>query len=103
VCSKKVLTEPTLLEMSGNPCVASLALSIRFSGTLERGRFNHLDGPSGRTRHLNLEETLIPRAERLTISGISSSEFPEPIGIKLAYNQAFRRRKRAGESPTCVF
>src|SRR5205807_9139773 len=23
---------------------------------LERGRFNHLDGPSGRTRHLNLEE-----------------------------------------------
>jgi hypothetical protein len=23
---------------------------------LERGRFVHLDGPSGRTRHLNLEE-----------------------------------------------
>jgi hypothetical protein len=25
---------------------------------LERGRFIHLDGPSGRNRHLNLEETL---------------------------------------------
>jgi hypothetical protein len=25
---------------------------------LERGRFIHLDGPSGRTRHLNLEEIL---------------------------------------------
>src|SRR5262244_925492 len=45
---------------------------------LERGRFIHLDGPSGRTRHLNLEQTLLPTAERLRISGISGSEFPEP-------------------------
>jgi hypothetical protein len=45
---------------------------------LERGRFIHLDGPSGRTRHLNLEEALIPKEERLKISGISGSEFPEP-------------------------
>jgi DNA replication protein DnaC len=45
---------------------------------LERGRFIHLDGPSGRTRHLNLEETLLPKTERLRISGISGSEFPEP-------------------------
>ena len=45
---------------------------------LERGRFIHLDGPSGRTRHLNLEETLLPKAERLRISGIGGSEFPEP-------------------------
>ena len=39
---------------------------------LERGRFIHLDGPSGRTRHLNLEETLLPKAERLRISGTHS-------------------------------
>jgi len=45
---------------------------------LERGRFIHLDGPSGRTRHLNLEGTLLPNTERLRISGISVPEFPEP-------------------------
>jgi DNA replication protein DnaC len=36
---------------------------------LERGRFIHLDGPSGRTRHLNLEEALPPAAGRAKISG----------------------------------
>ena len=45
---------------------------------LERGRFIHLDGPSGRTRHLNLEEVLPAKAERVIISGISGSEFPKP-------------------------
>jgi DNA replication protein DnaC len=45
---------------------------------LERGRFIHLDGPSGRTRHLNPEEILLPKTERVRISGISGSEFPEP-------------------------
>src|SRR3974390_337520 len=45
---------------------------------LERGRFIHLDGPSGRTRHLNLQEILPAGADRLRISGISGSEFPEP-------------------------
>jgi DNA replication protein DnaC len=45
---------------------------------LERGRFIHLDGPSGRTRHLNLEEALPAKSERLRISGNSGSEFPEP-------------------------
>jgi IstB-like ATP binding protein len=45
---------------------------------LEQGRFIHLDGPSGRTRHLNLEETLPANTKRLRISGISGSEFPEP-------------------------
>lgn len=45
---------------------------------LERGRFIHLDGPSGRTRHLNLEDTLLPQTEQVRISGISGSEFPEP-------------------------
>jgi DNA replication protein DnaC len=45
---------------------------------LERGRFVHLDGPSGRTRHLDLEEVLPAKSERLRISGINRSEFPEP-------------------------
>ena len=45
---------------------------------LERGRFIHLDGPSGRTRHLNLEEASPAKSERLRISGNSGSEFPEP-------------------------
>jgi hypothetical protein len=48
---------------------------------LERGRFIHLDGPSGRTRHLNLEQTLLPKTERLRISGIGGSDFPEPTTV----------------------
>ncbi|MGA7223334.1 MAG: hypothetical protein WBX16_10775, partial [Candidatus Acidiferrales bacterium] len=51
---------------------------------LERGRFIHLDGPSGRTRHLNLEETLPENTKRLRISGIGGSEFPEPTASGLA-------------------
>ena len=49
---------------------------------LERGRFIHLDGPSGRTRHLNLEETLQENTKRLRISGIGGSELPEPTSMK---------------------
>src|SRR6516164_8270001 len=45
---------------------------------LERGRFIQLDGPSGRTRHLNLEQVSSSKAERLRISGINGSQFPEP-------------------------
>jgi DNA replication protein DnaC len=45
---------------------------------LERGRFIHLDGPSGRTRHLNLEKVLPEVSERVRISGNNGSEFPEP-------------------------
>ena len=48
---------------------------------LERGRFIHLDGPSGRTRHLKLEEVFPGNSERLRISGINGSEFPEPTGF----------------------
>jgi len=48
---------------------------------LERGRFIHLDGPSGRTRHLNLEETLPENTKRLRISGIGGSDFPEPTAF----------------------
>jgi hypothetical protein len=42
---------------------------------LERGRVIHLDGPSWRTRHLNLEEPLPPAAERARISGIGARIF----------------------------
>ena len=45
---------------------------------LERGRLIHLGGPSGRTRHLNLEEVLPEKSERVRISGNNGSEFPEP-------------------------
>jgi DNA replication protein DnaC len=45
---------------------------------LERGRFIHLDGPSGRTRHLNLQEVLPAGPDRARISGIDVPEFPEP-------------------------
>jgi hypothetical protein len=49
---------------------------------LERGRFIHLDGPSGRTRHLNLPEILPMNTERARISGISGPEYPEPTSLK---------------------
>ena len=52
---------------------------------LERGRFIHLDGPSGRTRHLNLEEILPAKTERVIVSGISGSEVPEPTGSNVAF------------------
>jgi DNA replication protein DnaC len=48
---------------------------------LERGRLIHLDGPSGRTRHLKLEEVLPAAADRARISGICVPEFPEPTSI----------------------
>jgi len=49
---------------------------------LERGRLIRLDGPSGRTRHLKLDEPLPGAAERFRISGKNGSEFPEPTEIK---------------------
>jgi DNA replication protein DnaC len=48
---------------------------------LERGRFIHLDGPSGRTRHLNQEEILPAGTDRARISGIDVPEFPEPTQV----------------------
>jgi len=57
--------------------------------SLERGRFIHLDGPSWRTRHLNLEEeALPPAAERARISGIRVPEFPEPTARTKNQNQS---------------
>ena len=40
---------------------------------LERGPFFHLDGPSGRTRHLKSEDSLHARTERLGTSGTHKS------------------------------
>ena len=48
---------------------------------LEHGRFIHLDGPSGRTRHLNLEETLPAATDRARIPGIGVPEFREPTPL----------------------
>lgn len=62
---------------------------------LERGRFIHLDGPSGRTRHLNLEEVLPSRTDRARISGIGVSEFPEPTSLYLKCTANLRGNIRA--------
>src|ERR1700676_2246029 len=45
---------------------------------LERGRLLQLDGPSHRTRHLQLEEDLSNATESARISGIGLPQFPEP-------------------------
>lgn len=60
---------------------------------LERGRFIHLDGPSGRTRHLNLEETLPENTKRLRISGIGGSEFLEPTVRDFDINLSQQRHR----------
>ena len=61
---------------------------------LERGRFIHLGGPSGRTLHLNLEEVSPAKADRLRISGINGSEFLEPT----AYSGNPRNRTEPSSS-----
>ena len=71
---------------------------------LERGRFIHLDGPSGRTRHLNLEELLPAVAERARISGIRVPEFPEPTFVHLSsvhkQSSPFWEVHRVSKNPT---
>jgi len=62
---------------------------------LERGRFIHLDGPSGRTRHLNLEQVSSSKAERLRISGINGSQFPEPTSVGAITRKLAPRRTSA--------
>jgi DNA replication protein DnaC len=64
---------------------------------LERGRLIHLDGPSGRTRHLNLDEVLPAKSERLKISGNNGSEFPEPTS-----DSSFLVRS-SGKDASCHF
>src|SRR6516162_5893069 len=60
---------------------------------LERGRFIRLDGPSGRTRHLKLEDPLPDSTERLRISGENGSEFPEPTPYRQAHGEWDRRKR----------
>jgi IstB-like ATP binding protein len=57
---------------------------------LERGRFIHLDGPSGRTRHLNLEEILPAGTDRARISGTHMG-----YAYALARNTSTHRRTPA--------
>src|SRR5215469_8580569 len=67
---------------------------------LERGRFVHLGGPSGRTRHLNLEATSPSEADRLRISGVNGSEFPEPTSfIRFHLGGLTRRGARSHVRP----
>jgi DNA replication protein DnaC len=61
---------------------------------LERGRLIHLDGPSGRTRHLNLEGVLPGAAERARISGIRVPEFPEPTACDVRERTGCERHCR---------
>jgi len=48
---------------------------------LERGRFIQLDGISGRTRHLKLDEVWPAAADRARISGKIVPQFPEPTSF----------------------
>jgi hypothetical protein len=61
---------------------------------LERGRFIHLDGPSGRTRHLNLEEILPAGTDRARISGIGAPEFPEPTNLSVLQKEILSECQR---------
>jgi DNA replication protein DnaC len=63
---------------------------------LERGRFVHLDGPSGRTRHLKLEEALPATPERARISGNCVPEFSEPTTEKCGAAQTRLRYPSKG-------
>ncbi len=56
---------------------ADLAEAI-IDRTLERGRFITLDGPSYRTRHLDLDPFADPGVEPARISGKRPPQFPEP-------------------------
>jgi DNA replication protein DnaC len=58
---------------------------------LERGRFIQLDGVSGRTRHLKLDEVWPVAAERARISGIRVPEFPEPTALSAKRTSSIRR------------
>jgi hypothetical protein len=58
---------------------------------LERGRLIRLDGPSGRTRHLKLEEPLPGTTDRFRISGNNGSEFPEPTTRRITASSHNRR------------
>lgn len=60
---------------------------------LERGRLLELDGLSGRTRHLQLEENLPKETESARISGIGLPQFPEPTLPIERTEKAFQQYK----------
>ncbi|MGC2266924.1 MAG: hypothetical protein WA608_09065, partial [Candidatus Acidiferrales bacterium] len=51
--------------------------------------------PSGRTRHLSLEENLPENTKRLRISGIGGSDFPEPTNVFRRLREAVLQRSDA--------
>src|SRR5713226_7023784 len=58
---------------------------------LERGRVIVLDGPSGRTKHLSLEDPAAPAShvsEGARISGIQPPQFLEPTTRRVAAGAA---------------
>ena len=64
---------------------------------LDRGRFIHLDGPSGRRAHLRLEENLPADTKRLRISGTHTMfRQPEIIWLFGELGTTFRRFARLG-------
>jgi DNA replication protein DnaC len=69
---------------------------------LERGRFIRLDGPSGRTRHLKLEEPLPGATERFRISGNNGSEFPEPTRSSGRLLRCLRPQDVLACAPPCA-
>jgi len=75
---------------------------------LERGRILHLDGPSGRTRHLKFEDELLPSPDSARISGIGVPEFPEPTfpngsnGVSRVLQVTFYRCKRSLSASRCL-
>jgi hypothetical protein len=54
---------------------------------LERGRLIHLDGPSGRTRHLNLEEALPDPADVPEFPEFACQNFRKPQHSRLCVNR----------------
>ena len=67
---------------------------------LERGRFIQLNGVSGRTRHLKLDEVWPAAAERARISGKSVPEFPEPTAIASLLEKRRNSLQKGGWSGT---
>ena len=73
---------------------ADLAAAI-IDRVLERGRLLHLDGPSGRTKHLDLQLDAPAAPDRqsaqpVRISGTGASEFPEPTRSLAALSAHWR-------------
>ena len=75
---------------------------------LEHGRLLLLDGPSYRTRHLDLpaEDTQHAPHQPATVSGNHPADFPEPTPLDRGLHRSYRLRRRTrravGVSPASV-